>query len=171
MSTRALSSARVERSLLRLRSQNVMLDADLAALYRVDVRVLNQAVKRNHERFPVDFMFQLNVQEARSLRSQIVILDDGRGAHRKYRPYAFTELGVAMLSSVLRSPRAIAVNVEIMRAFVKLRRVFGAHARLARRLDTLQQKYDAQFKSVFDAIDDLMTPPRRTPRRIGFRET
>ena len=146
-----------------------MLDADLAVLYQVDVRALNQAVKRNRERFPSDFMFQLNAQEAESLRSQSVTLNTGRGQHRKYRPYAFTEQGVAMLSSVLRSRRAVRVNIEIMRAFVRLRQMLHSNADLAKKLDELEAKYDAQFKVVFQAIRDLMTLPPAPRKRIGFR--
>ncbi len=124
-----------------------------------------QSVKRNPERFPGDFMFRLSPAEAESLRSQIVI-SKGRGGSR-YAPYAFTEQGVAMLSGVLNSPRAIAVNVEIMRAFVRLRRMTASHAHLARRLDELEKWYDVQFKAVFDAIRELMAPPRRTARRLA----
>lgn len=159
----------IERTILRLRRHNVMLDADLAALYQVDVRVLNQAVKRSRERFPADFMFQLTVQEAESLRSQSVILNTGRGRHRKYRPYVFTEQGVAMLSSVLRSRRAVQVNVEIMRAFVRLRNMLQANTELAKKLDELETKYDEQFKVVFQAIRELMAPPPVARKRIGFR--
>ena len=160
--------ARIERTVLRLRGSNVMLDTDLASLYQVDVRVLNQAVRRNRERFPTDFMFHLTAQEADSLRSQIVILKSGRGRHRKYVPYAFTEQGVAMLSSVLRSPRAVRVNIEIMRAFVRLRQILESNAQLARKLDALEKKYDAQFRVVFDAIRELMAPSVPKKRRIGF---
>ena len=116
----------IQRAVLRVRSQNVLLDSDLAALYGVEVKVLNQAVRRNKERFPADFMFQLNANEAASLRSQIVTANARRGG-RRTAPYAFTEQGVAMLSSVLRSPRAVRVNIEIMRAFVQLRRMLGAN--------------------------------------------
>ena len=160
---------RIQRAVLRVRSQNVMLDSDLATLYGVEVKVLNQAVRRNKERFPADFMFQLTREEARSLRSQTVTLDVGRGRHRKYLPKAFTEQGVAMLSSVLRSPRAVRVNIEIMRAFVQLRRMLGANEELARKLDALEQKYDSQFRAVFQAIRELMTPSRQPKRTIGFR--
>lgn len=160
---------RIESRILLLRGQKVMLDIDLATLYEVEVRVLNQAVKRNIERFPADFMFQLTAEEAALLRSQTVILKTGRGRHRKYMSYAFTEQGVAMLSSVLRSPRAVRVNIEIMRAFVRLRRMLASHAELARKLAALEKKYDAQFKVVFDAIRELMSPPKPGKRRpIGF---
>ena len=147
-----------------------MLDWDLAALYGVATKVLVQAVRRNLSRFPPDFMFQLRSQELRILRSQFVTSSLKRQwGGRRYSPYAFTEQGVAMLSSVLRSKRAIQVNVEIMRAFVRLRQVLASHAGLARKLNALERKYDAQFKVVFDAIRELMASPARRRRRIGFR--
>lgn len=146
-----------------------MLDADLAAFYQVDVKVLNQAVKRSRARFPVDFMFRLSAQEAASLRSQTVTLKSGRGRHRKYLPYVFTEHGVAMLSSVLRSRRAVRVNIEIMRAFVRLRQMFASNVEFAKKLDELETRYDAQFRVVFQAIRELMTPPPASRKRIGFR--
>lgn len=164
-----LSPERITHVILLIRGQKVIVDEDLAALYGVETRVLNQAVKRNPGRFPEDFMFQLMAEEAALLRSQYVILKAGRGRHRKYLPHAFTEQGVAMLSSVLRSERAIRVNVEIMRAFVKLRQLLASNQELARKLAALEKKYDAQFKVVFDAIRELMTPadpPRKRP--IGF---
>src|SRR5712692_9617820 len=143
-----------------------MLDADLAALYEVSVKRLNEQVARNRDRFPEDFMFQLTPDEADSLRSQTATLKTGaRGQHRKYLPFAFTEQGVAMLSSVLRSPRAVLVNIEIMRAFVRLRRMLASHAELARKLANLEKKYDAQFKVVFDAIRQLMTPLESKKKR------
>jgi hypothetical protein len=139
------------------------------------VRSLNQAVTRNLDRFPEDFMIQLRWEEMDSLRSQIVILDRGPergrrcGMHLKYPPRAFTEQGVAMLSSVLRSKRAVQVNIEIMRAFVRLRALLASNADLARKLAALEKKYDAQFKAVFDAIRELMAPPEpKSRRRIGF---
>jgi hypothetical protein len=159
---------RIERRVLRVRGHNVMLDGDLATLYRVDVRTLNQAVKRNRDRFPSDFMFRLTAQETKSLRSQIVISKVGRGGRRN-APYAFTEQGVAMLSSVLRSTLAIQVNIEIMRAFVKLRRVLESHGDLANRLDDLEEKYDEQFTVVFAAIRKLIAPPKAIRKKIGFR--
>ena len=159
---------RIERRVLRLRGQNVMLDEDLAALYGVNVKALNQAVKRNRERFPADFMFRLTAREARSLRSQIVTSNVGRGG-RRTAPYAFTELAVAMLSSVLRSALAIAVNIQIMRAFVVLRRVLESQGDLADRIDALQVKYDQKFAVVFEAIRQLMVPSRSMRRRIGFK--
>jgi len=160
---------RITRAILLIRGQKVMLDEALAALYEVEVKVLNQAVKRNADHFPEDFMFQLTAEETAFLRSQFVTLETGRGRHRKFRPYAFTEQGVAMLSSVLRSKRAVRVNIEIMRAFVRLRQMLSSHADLARKLAALEKKYDAQFKVVFDAIRELMTPPEPPKKpRIGF---
>ena len=161
-------SERIEKRILLLRGQKMMLSMDLAELYGVAPKVLVQAVKRNSKRFPCDFMFQLNLQEVRSLRSQIVTSNKGRGGQR-YLPYAFTEQGVAMLSSVLNSERAVQVNIEIMRAFVKLREMIASNKELAKRLDELEKKYDSQFKVVFDAIRELMTPLPPQPRRIGFR--
>jgi hypothetical protein len=157
-----------EKRIFLLRSVRVMFDYDLAELYGVSTKQLVQAVKRNLERFPEDFMFQLEPQELALLRSQIVTSNSGRGG-RRYAPYAFTEQGVAMLSSVLRSRRAVQVNIAIMRAFVRLREMLLTNADLARKLAALEAKYDSQFKSVFDAIRQLMTPPDPPRRRIGFR--
>ena len=156
-------------SILSIRGERVLLDADLATLYGVETKVLIQAVKRHGIRFPEDFMFQLNEQEWLILRSQSVTSKAGRGG-RRYAPYAFTEQGVAMLSSVLGSERAVRVNIEIMRAFVQLRRMMATHADLARKLAQLEKKYDVQFKAVFDAIRDLMQPAVKAKRTIGFRE-
>jgi len=160
-------SERVEKRILLLRGQKVMLSTDLAELYEVEPKVLVRAVKRNIDRFPDDFMFQLTLQEVRNLKSQIVT--SSWGGIRRAPPYAFTEQGVAMLSSVLRSKRAVQVNIEIMRAFVRLRQILSSHKDLARKLKELERKYDAQFKVVFDAIRQLMTPLPPKPRRIGFR--
>jgi len=158
-----------------VRGHKVLLIADLAALYKVPTKALVQAIKRNPERFPADLMFHLTEQEVRALRSQIVTLDEaqnrpiGRGRHPRFTPYAFTEQGVAMLSSVLKSKQAAQVNVEIMRAFVRLRDLIGHNRELARRLNLLESKYDRQFKVVFDAIRELMSPPASAAkRRIGF---
>jgi ORF6N domain-containing protein len=165
----------IDARIVLVRGHKAILDRDLAGLYGVPVRSLNQAVTRNLDRFPEDFMIQLRWEEMESLRSQIVILDRGpersarRGMHLKYPPRAFTEQGVAMLSSVLRSKRAVRVNIEIMRAFVRLRALLASNADLARKLAALEKKYDAQFKAVFDAIRELMAPPEAKPRRrIGF---
>jgi len=145
-----------------------MLDADLAALYGVDAKQLKRAVRRNISRFPKDFMFELTKDEHQSLRSQFGTLK--RGEHSKYLPYAFTEQGVAMLSSVLRSKRAVQVNVEIMRAFVRLREMLASNVALARKLAALEKKYDEQFKVVFDAIRALMTPnTEKSRKKIGFQ--
>lgn len=155
----------IELAILSLRGQRVLLAADLAQLYGVETKVLMQAVKRNIERFPADFMFQLDQNEWLNLRSQTVT--SNRGGTR-YAPYAFTEQGVGMLSSVLRSERAVQVNIEIMRAFVRLRRMLAEHHDLAQRLDELEQRYDKQFGAVFDAIRRLMTPVEKSKRPIGF---
>jgi hypothetical protein len=145
-----------------------MLDKDLASLYGVNVKALNQAVKRNRDRFPPDFMFRLTAQETKSLRSQIVTSKAGRGG-RRTAPFAFTEMGVAMLSSVLHSDSAIRMDIQIMRTFVVLRRVLESHGNLAERIDELQEKYDRRFTVVFEAIRKLMAP-RQSPRpRIGFK--
>lgn len=163
--TRAPALAEIELSILDLRGQRVLLSSDLARLYGVEPRVLIQAVKRNLERFPEDFMFQLDGDEWTNLKSQNVISSWG-GA--RTAPHAFTEQGIAMLSSVLRSPEAVQVNIEIMRAFVRLRRILAEHKDIAQRLDDLENRYDQQFKVVFDAIRQLMTPPQETKRPIGF---
>lgn len=164
----AIQVEQIETAILHLRGQKVMLDTDLAALYGVEVKALNQAVKRNMERFPADFMFQLTRQEVTGLRSQTVT-SNGRGG-RTYLPYAFTEQGVAMLSSVLRSKRAAEVNVEIMRAFVRMRGMLEQVKDLRDKIDLLESKYDEHFAVVFEAIRALMTPPAEEDKgRIGFR--
>jgi hypothetical protein len=186
MKSQVVISNTVEQTILLLRGHRVMLDETLAELYGVSVKRLNEQVRRNLERFPEDFMFQLSLAETDRLRSQIATLDaqdheiiaksllgQGRGKYRKYQPYAFTEQGVAMLSSVLRSPRAVQVNIEIMRTFVRLRQLLTQNAELARKLAALEKKddsHDAQFRVVFDAIRELMTPPARSRRRIGFEK-
>ena len=159
----------VEQRIFLIRGQNVMLDFAIAELYGVATGALNRAVKRNADRFPADFMFQLSDKESDNLRCQIGI-SSGWGGRRRSSPYAFTEQGIAMLSSVLRSPRAVQVNIAIMRAFVRLREMLMSNADLARKLLTLENKYDAQFRIVFDAIRELMEgpPPSQKPR-IGFR--
>ena len=188
-----IPAERIESRVLLIRGEKVLIDSDLAELYGVTTKVLNQAVRRNSERFPPDFMFQLRDEEADILlRSQIVtsnvkttinslemseILRSqsvtskqlvGKGG-RRYLPHVFTEQGVAMLSSVLRSPRAVAVNIEIMRAFVRLRQLISSHADLARKLSAIERKYDAQFKVVFDAIRELMTPAAPAKKgEMGF---
>ncbi len=167
---------RIERSILLVRGQKVMLDRDLASLYEVPTKVLNQAIKRNSDRFPADFMFQLSEDETNAWlrhsmlsgsRSQIVTLK--RGSNIKYRPYAFTEHGILMLSSVLKSERAIQVNIAIMRTFVRLQEMLASNAELARKLDALEKKYDKQFRVVFEAIRQILTPPEKPKRPIGFK--
>jgi hypothetical protein len=163
----SLPIERIEQRIVLIRGHKVLLDADLAELYGVQTKALTRQVKRNPKRFPADFMFQLTAAEWDALRSQIGT-SNGRGG-RRYTPYAFTEQGVAMLSSVLNSDRAIEVNVQIMRAFVKLRRILGTHKDLARKLNDLERRYDHQFAVVFDAIRQLMEPaPLGRKRRIGF---
>ena len=159
-------SEQIENRIYFLRGQKVMFSTQLAELYEVEPRALVQAVKRNIERFPPDFMFQLSKAEFKNLKSQIVT--SSWGGLRRAAPFAFTEQGVAMLSSVLNSKRAVQVNIEIMRAFVRLRQIMSTHKDLARKLEALEKKYDAQFKVVFDAIRQLMTPPEAKKRKIGF---
>lgn len=169
-------------SIATLRGQRVILDKDLAALYGVETKRFNEQVKRNGARFPADFMFQLTPEEFESLRSQIATLKSGRGQHRKYLPYAFTEHGAIMAAMVLNSPRAMEVSVYVVRAFVRLREAAVLHKDLAERLSSLEEKTEAlalshdtfsrntrnQLKQVFDAIRELMTPPEHAKRPIGF---
>ena len=165
-----ISVSRIEQKIYVVRGQRVMLDADLAGLYGVKTKILNKAVKRNLDRFPEDFMFQLNNQELEHLRFQNGTSKTGRGGTR-YLPYAFTEQGVAMLSGVLTSPRAIKVNVEIMRAFVRLRQVLASHRELARKLEELERhlrNHDEQIEAILDAIRQLMTRPEPDRKKIGF---
>ena len=158
----------IERKIYLIRNKKVMLDRDLAELYDVETKVLNQAVKRNIARFPEDFMFQLNKEEALELsRSQIVTLK--RGQNIKYLPHVFTENGVAMLSSVLNSEMAIQVNIQIMRTFTKIREMLSSHKDLKRKIEEMEKKYDSQFKIVFNAIKELMTLPEKQVRKIGFK--
>jgi hypothetical protein len=159
-----------------IRGQKVLLDSDLAELYGVPTFRLNEQVKRNVKRFPADFMFQLTQGEFENLRSRLgasnltsqIAISSSSWGGRRHLPYAFTEQGVAMLSSVLNSERAIQVNIAIMRVFVKLRRILAAHKGLSRKLEELEKRYDAQFKAVFDAIRQLMEAPEKSRRRIGF---
>ena len=163
--TKAIAE-RIRQTIFLIRGQKVILDVHLAELYEVETRALVQAVTRNRTRFPRDFMFQLTKREFASLRSQIVISNIRGG--RRSAPYAFTEHGVAMLSSVLRSNRAISVNIEIVRAFVYLRRIISEHADLAKRIDELEELYDGKFQIVFDAIRGLIQPPVKEKKRIGY---
>ena len=159
---------RIEKVIYMIRDEKVMLDRDLAALYGVSTKALKQAVKRNIARFPTDFMFVLNTAEFQNWRSQFVTSNaDRRGL--RHPPMAFTEHGILMLSTVLNSERAIHVNIEIMRAFVNLRQMLASDAELSRRLDKLERRYDHQFKVIFDAVRQLLTPPARTRKAIGFR--
>jgi hypothetical protein len=161
---------RIEKAILLVRGQKVMLDRVLAELYGVETGALNRAVKRNIQRFPEDFMFQITDEEAERLRCQAGISKRGRGG-RRYLPYVFTEQGVAMLSSVLNSERAIEVNIAIMRVFVRLREMMATHKELAFKLVELEERlegHDEQIQSIFEAIRQLMTPPERERKRIGF---
>lgn len=166
MSKELLPLERIERKIILLRGQKVMLDRDLAALYGVPTKALKQAVHRNADRFPDDFAFVFAPEEAAILRSQIVTSSSWGG--ERYLPMAFTEHGVAMLSSVLNSPRAIQVNISIMRTFAQLRALLATHADLARKLEELERKYDSQFRVVFDALRQLMNPPESSRKQIGF---
>ncbi len=153
--------------ILFLRGEKVLLDADLALLYGIESRRLKEAVRRNIDRFPQDFMFELSKEEWESLRSQIATLKGGRGQHSKYPPFAFTEQGVAMLSGILNSPRAIETNIAIMRTFVALRRLMESNKELAAQIRKLEKKYDQRFKIVFDAIQQLIKQEKEA-RPIGF---
>ena len=161
-----IPTERIEQSILSIRGHKVILDKDLAILYDVGTRDLNKAVTRNLDRFPADFMFQLTPSEFKDLKSQFGT--SSWGGTRKM-PRAFTEQGVAMLSSVLRSKRAIQVNIAIMRAFVRLKEMIATHKGLAHKLEELEKKYDKQFAVVFDAIRQLMAPPKNKQKPIGFR--
>jgi ORF6N domain len=165
----------IERRIFVVRERQVMLDEDLADLYGVETKRLIQQVKRNLKRFPGDFMFQLTRAEAEALRSQIATSNEGRGG-RRYAPYVFTEQGVAMLSGVLRSDRAIAVNIEIMRAFIELRRAAGSFRELKQRLDQMEldigarlSEHDEQLRQIFEALRQLIAPPPQARRPVGFR--
>jgi len=170
-----IAAPAVEKRIFVVRERQVMLDEDLADLYGVETRILIQQVKRNSKRFPADFMFQLDKAEAEALRSQIVISNEGRGG-RRYAPYVFTGQGVAMLSGVLRSDRAVVVNIAIMRAFVELRRVASSYAALQERLEELEgemtgrlDRHDEQLDQIFKALHQLISPPQRPKRPVGFR--
>jgi len=167
--TTAVPTELIVNKIVFLRGEKVLLDYDLAKLYGVETKVLKQAVRRNIKRFPDDFMFELTKEENQSLRSQNVTLK--RGQHSKYLPFAFTEQGVAMLSSVLNSERAIEVNIAIMRAFVQLRKMIASNNKLARKLAELEQHlegHDEQIQAIFEVIQQLMTPPAKPRKKIGF---
>ena len=168
MSKEIVSQQVLASKIFLIRGHKVMLDRDLAQLYGIEPKRLNEQVKRNLKRFPPDFMLQLTKEEGIDvLRSQNATLKRGRGTHLKYLPYAFTENGVAMLSSVLNSERAIEVNIQIMRTFTKLRELLATHADLRRKLEEMEKKYDYQFKVVFDAIKSLIADPPQV-KKIGF---
>jgi len=165
--TEVIPQQLIESKILFIRSKKVMLDKDLAVLYEVETKMFNRAVKRNIERFPDDFIFQLSKEEYDELlRCQFGTLK--RGQHSKYLPYAFTENGVAMLSSVLNSKRAIQVNIQIMRTFTKIREMLATHKELKQKIEEMEKKYDYQFKIVFDTIKQLIEPPQKSKKRIGF---
>ncbi len=158
----------IEKSILSIRGRRVLIDNDLAILYGVPLKRLNEQVKRNESRFPEDFMFQLTKEEWTSLRSQNATLKQGHGTHRKYMPFVFTEHGTVMLANILRSDMAIKASIEVVRAFVRLRELSLNYQDLTNKINKMEQKYDTQFKFVFDAIRELMKPPSSKNRRIGF---
>lgn len=162
--TSVIPVERIARSIYLIRGEKVMLDSDLAAMYGVQTKVLNQAVTRNVARFPKDFMFQLTKEEDSALRSQFVTLKSGRGQHRKYRPRVFTEMGVSMLSSVLSSERAIHINIAIMRTFVRMREVLTTHKDLARKVE----KHDKEIAALYEYLQELLKPPKSSTRKIGY---
>ncbi len=175
VSLELVAAPAIEKRILVVRERQVMLDEDLADLYGVETRRLVEQVKRNIERFPADFMFQLTKDEAAALRSQTATSDAGRGG-RRYAPYVFTEQGVAMLSGVLRSKRAVAVNIEIMRAFIELRRAATSSAAIQKRLEELEREtsaklgqHDQQLAQIFQALRQLISPPPRPKHQVGFR--
>jgi len=160
---------RIVRTIVKLRGQNVMRDADLAALYKVTTKRLNEQVKRNRQRFPPDFMFQVTQAEYADLRSQSATSSPSAHGGRRSLPYVFTEHGAIMAATVLNSPRAVQMSVFVVRAFAGFRRMIQSHAELTKKLDELEAKYDDQFEVVFEAIRELMTPTTAKRRRIGFR--
>ena len=167
-------TSNIQTKIYEIRGQKVMLDFDLAELYGVETKVLNQTVKRNFDRFPVDFMFQITRDEYNSLRSQFVTLETGRGKYAKYLPYAFTEQGVSMLSSVLNSSKAIQINIQIIRAFVFMRQYALSHKDLTAKLHELESKYDRQFKDVYEAINFLLQKDnqqtvQKQRKQIGYK--
>ena len=178
MKNSAVPNYKIETKIYWLRGRRVMLDSDLALLYGVSTKVFNQAVKRNKKRFPADFMFQLTISEAITMRSQVVtgyglsrsqIVTLNRGQNIKYAPYSFTEQGVAMLSSVLNSERAIQVNIQIMRTFTKIREMLTSNKELREKIEKLERKYDSQFNVVFAAIKKLLVQEEEPKPKIGFR--
>ena len=165
----AVSHVEIERSIHMIRGRKVMLDADLASLYGVTVKRLNEQVRRNKERFPADFMFQLNSEEWDSLRSQIVNLEAGPGRHRKFLPFVFTEHGAVMLANVLSSQAAVEASIHVVRAFIHLRELAITHDDLVKKINQMEKKYDTQFRVVFDALREMMNPARGKQKEVGFR--
>lgn len=165
---KSLAPEIIERKIHQIRGHKAILDSDLAELYGVTTKRLNEQVRRNADRFPTDFVFQLSSDEFSSLRSQFATLKPGRGQHRKYLPNVFTEHGTLMAASVLNTPRAVEVSLYVVRAFVRLREMIASHKDLAHRLDEMEQKYDSQFKVVFDAIRLLVAEPEPKEKKIGF---
>ena len=159
----------IQNKIYLIRGKKVMLDSDIAELYGVSTKRLNEQVRRNIDRFPEDFMFILSKEESDSLRSQFATLKKGRGQHSKYLPYAFTEHGAIMAATILNSPRAVEMSIFIVRAFVKLREMLISHKDLKHKIEEMEKKYGSQFKIVFNAIKELMTPPEKPERKIGFK--
>ncbi len=164
-----IPSERIVGRIFLIRGKKVMIDRDLAELYEVDSKALNQAVKRNISRFPPDFMFQISKEEADSLRSQFVTLEKGRGRYSKYLPYVFTEQGVAMLSSVLKSDRAIQVNIQIIRTFTRLRELLITNKELREKIEEMEEKYDKKLKDIFTVLKNLLLQEEKPKKQIGFR--
>ena len=169
MQNSIISIELIENKIYFIRNKKVMLDGDLAELYGISTKRLNEQVRRNIDRFPEDFMFILSKEESDSLRSQIATLKKGRGQHSKYLPYAFTEHGAIMAATILNSPRAVEMSIFVVRAFVKLREMLSSHKDLKRKIEEMEKKYDSQFKIVFNAIKELMSPPEKPIRKIGFK--
>ena len=165
----ALTQDQIQKSILILRGHRVLLDSDLASIYGVATKYLNQQVRRNLDRFPEDFMFQLSEIEEENLSFQIGISKKGRGG-RRYLPHVFTEHGALMLASILNSKIAVAASIQVVRAFISLRKMLASHVELARKLDSLERKYDHQFKVVFDAIRELTLIPEQPRKRIGIKQ-
>ncbi len=163
-----IPSERIINRIFLIRGKKVMIDRDLAELYEVETKVLNQAVKRNIARFPADFMFQLNKHETDIWRSQFVTLKNSRGQHRKYLPYVFTEQGVAMLSSVLNSDRAIQVNIQVIRTFAKLRELLITNKEMREKIESMERKYDKKLQEVFEVLKSLLIQEETPKRQIGF---
>ncbi len=161
----------IQNKVFTLRGQKVMLDFDLAEMYEVETKVLKQAVRRNRDRFPDDFMFEVTRAEYNSLRSQIVTLENGKGEHSKYLPFAFTEQGVAMLSTILKSKKALQVNITIMRAFVMIRQYYSDSTELKQRIESLENEMQVKFKDIYEALNFLLNPPYTERKAIGFKNS